>query len=270
MKLYLAPLLFLIFSLSGCPGNASKMENNGVSTKKEPTRENDPQKNDAIGPAPDIVYFKGVGTEPFWGVEISGEEIKFTSMTNDFETFTAPAVEPIRAADANVKMYAAGIEEGDLKVKIVKGDCSDGMSDKKYGYRVTVQIKGRTDADFKTFEGCGDYITDYRLNDIWVLEKIGEETVTTSDFPNEFPRLEINARENTFFGFGGCNRLTGSIFSERELLRFTAASTLMACQDTKESQFMKALNSSVSYSIGNNRLRLSNPDGILLVFKKMD
>lgn len=270
MKLYTAPLLMLIFSLSGCTGSATKKVVNEAPTKKESTMENSQKKNDGFGPNSNTVYFKGVGTEPFWSIEISGEKMKFTSLFEGYEAFTTPAVEPVMAADANVKMYQARTEGGDLKVQIIQGDCSDGMSDNKHGYKVTVQIKRGTDTDFKIFEGCGNYITDYRLHDIWVLEKLGEELITTSDFPREFPSLEINAKENTFFGFSGCNRLTGNIFSERELLRFTAASTLMACQDTKDSQFMMALNASTKYSIGNNRLTLSNPDGIQLVFKKVD
>lgn len=270
MKKYLLPLLLLVFSLSGCSGGASKKMMNEAPTKNGSTLENSQKISDDIGPDPSTVYFKGVGTEPFWSIEISGENIKFTSLYDGYETFSAPAMEPVRAADANVKMYRSQAKGGDLKVQIIQGDCSDGMSDKNYGYKVEVQIKRGRDTDFKTFEGCGDYIADYRLHDIWVLEKLGEETITTSDFPNEFPNLEINSKEDTFFGFSGCNRLTGTIFSERGLLRFTAASTLMACQDTKELQFMKALNASTNYSIANNRLTLSNHNGVLLVFKKVD
>ena len=232
--------------------------------------ENSQKESNEIGPTSSIVYFKGIGTEPFWSLEISGEKITFTSMKEGYETFTTPAVEPVRAADANVKMYRANTEGGDIQVQIAQGNCSDGMSDKKHGYKVTVQIKSGADTDFINFEGCGNYITDNRLHDIWVLEKLEGEAITTSDFPHEFPSLEINAKENTFFGFSGCNQLTGTVFSEKELLRFAAASTMMACQDTKEQQFMQALNASTNYSIGNNRLTLSNPDGVQLVFKKVD
>ncbi len=270
MKLYFAPFLLLVFTLSGCTGSASKKVVNEVPTKSGSTLENSQNINNDFGPNANIVYFKGVGTEPFWGVEISGESIKFTSLSEGLETFALPVVEPVRAADANVKLYRARTEAGGLTVQIAQGDCSDGMSDKNYGYKVTVRIKRGIDTDFRAFEGCGDYITDYRLHDIWVLEKLGGENITASDFPAEFPNLEINAKENTFFGFSGCNRITGTIFSERERLRFSAATTLMACPDTEEAQFMKALKSTTTYSIWNNRLTLSNPNGVLLVFKKVD
>ncbi|MNY71037.1 META domain protein [compost metagenome] len=73
-------------------------------------------------------------------------------------------------------------------------------------------------------------------------------------------------------GYGGCNSITGQIFFEKDLLRFTkVVSTLMACpQGNKESQFLKALQSTTTYSIGNNQLTLSNLSGKLAVFKKVD
>jgi heat shock protein HslJ len=45
----------------------------------------------------------------------------------------------------------------------------------------------------------------------------------------------------------------------------------MACDKmANEAKFIKALESSTAYEIKNNRLYLSNPDGLKLVFKKVD
>jgi heat shock protein HslJ len=38
----------------------------------------------------------------------------------------------------------------------------------------------------------------------------------------------------------------------------------------KEDQFLKALQSSTTYEIKDNRLYLSNPDGVKVIFKKID
>ena len=86
------------------------------------------------------------------------------------------------------------------------------------------------------------------------------------------PRIEINSTENRFSGYGGCNAISGQIFYEKGILRFTRVlSTLMACpQGNKESEFTKALQSTTTYSIENNRLTLSNPSAKLLVFRKVD
>lgn len=67
-------------------------------------------------------------------------------------------------------------------------------------------------------------------------------------------------------------RLCGSLFFEKDLLRFNnITSTLMACaENNKEDKLAKALQSTTTYSIKNNRLTLSNPSGNLLIFKKVD
>lgn len=138
-------------------------------------------------------------------------------------------------------------------------------------YKVSIEIKNDSDADFKKIDGCGTYITDYRLHDIWVLEELNGYKVFITDYQKELPRIEIHAEENRFMGFGGCNSISGSLFFEKDLLRFNnITSTLMACTNNKEDEFVKALKNSTTYSIKDNRLTLSNPSGKLLIFKKVD
>ena len=115
-------------------------------------------------------YFKASGTEPFWALEITEENFRFTSVSEGFETFNALHTEPIRAMDANVKMYRSVPELGKMKIQIAQQPCTDDMSGKEYKYQVTVQLKRSIDKDFKTFRGCGNYITDYRLHGICTLE----------------------------------------------------------------------------------------------------
>lgn len=212
------------------------------------------------------VYFKATGNEPFWGLKIGKDKTVFTSLIEGMESISFKSVEPIRAMDANVKMYKVNNGKTSATVTIQQFDCQDSMSGEKSPYTVKVEING------KTLNGCGKYITDYRLHDIWVLEELNGKKVSLTDFQRELPRIEIHAAENRFMGFGGCNSISGSIFYEKDLLRFSnMVSTLMACAPgNKEDEFTKALQSTITYSVGNNRLTLSNPSGKLLVFKKVD
>lgn len=212
------------------------------------------------------VYFKATGNEPFWGLKIGKDKTVFTSLIEGMESISFKSVEPIRAMDANVKMYKLNNGKTSATVTIQQFDCQDSMSGEKSPYTVKVEING------KTLNGCGKYITDYRLHDIWVLEELNGKKVSLTDFQRELPRIEIHAAENRFMGFGGCNSISGSIFYEKDLLRFSnMISTLMACAPgNKEDEFTKALQSTTTYSVGNNRLTLSNPSGKLLVFKKVD
>lgn len=159
-----------------------------------------------------------------------------------------------------------------MNIQIAQSECTNAMSGTVSPYSVTIEYKKNRDTDLIKLEGCGLYITNYRLHDIWVLEKLNGSHITKSDFSQGFPTMEINSGTNSFLGFAGCNRMNGSIFFEKELLRFTnIVTTKMMCQSSnKESEFLKALQSSTSYKIENNRLSLSNPDGELLIFKKID
>lgn len=215
------------------------------------------------------IYFKANGTEPFWDVAISKTQIVFKTPS---DSIIIPHSKPILAQDANVKRYNLDTESGRMSIQIIQKECKNAMSGKVLPYSVTVEKHASDETDVVKLEGCGVYITDYRLHDTWVLETLNGNTLTRADFAKEFPTLEMNTAENTFHGFAGCNQMHGSLFSEKDLLKFIkVATTEMLCEEkNKESEFLKALLSSTTYSIENNRLTLSNPSGVLAVLKKID
>jgi heat shock protein HslJ/uncharacterized membrane protein len=216
------------------------------------------------------IYFKGSGAEPDWSLNISEKTIEFTSLKPGYEVLNGDHVEPIRAMDANVKMYRVETKVGKMIIQIMQQECTNTMSGDKSAY--SVRIEFQKDNKPINLSGCGNYITDYRLHDIWVLEKINGEKVTVADFTKDLPNLEINSTTNTFMGFAGCNRMNGSIFFERGLLRFTnVATTEMACLgNNKEADFLKTLQNVTTYKVENLRLTLTNPSGSELVFIKVD
>lgn len=214
------------------------------------------------------VYFKAYGSNPQWTLEISEQNIQ---LITEEETLTFPYNEPHRAMDANVKMYKTSSKSGEISIQTLHNECINETTGDVLPYQVSINYK---DSENKTigFNGCGQYITDYRLYDIWVLEKMNQQMISKEDFTEELPMLEINSLNNKFMGFAGCNSMNGNIFFEKGLLRFTdIATTRMMCgPNNKEADFLKDLRSSTTYHIGNNRLTLSNPNGELLVFKKVD
>jgi len=216
------------------------------------------------------IYFRGVGNEPEWSLKIAQETIEFTSLKPGFESFKSPHVEPVRAMDANVKMYRVATETGTMSIQIFQKECTNTMSGEKFPYAVEIEITIKNKSG--KLNGCGKYITDAGLHDIWVLEKLNGNAVLPADFMKELPNLEINSSTNNFMGFAGCNRMNGTIFFERGLLRFTnVITTRMACPGkNKESEFLKALQSATTYQVENLKLTLSNPSGEKLVFRKVD
>ncbi|MFN4199164.1 MAG: META domain-containing protein [Flavobacterium sp.] len=245
-------LLLLVFSLFSC---GSKKSNPTLTQLDKNTLYNS--------------YFSGYGSEPMdWTLEISEESIRFATSDGSYERNT-PHVEPIKAMDANVKFYEITTESGILRIDIIMNSCEN--QSKISDYSITVKV---TDGkgDESLYNGCGTYHVDYRLHDVWVLEKIQEREVTPEMFNGEIPMIEIKSSTKEFNGFGGCNRIRGQLFQEREVLRFVEiTSSKMLCDpQNKEDFFLKQLQSGIHYELINNRLFIKNPNGILVVFKKID
>lgn len=216
-------------------------------------------------------YFKATGTEPFWGLKFFKDKVELQTME---DTITTPPSEAIKAQDGNIKMFRMQTEATQMDIIISNKECTNAMSGEVFPYTVTVSYKSTGGDETKVYEGCGSFITDYRLHDIWVLEEMNGNAVSKEEFGGrDVPNMEININNNRFSGYSGCNRMTGGIFYEDDVLRFTqVATTRMACPNMdKESAFLTALNGSTAYKVENNRLYLSNgSEENMLVFKKMD
>lgn len=253
-------ILLLLCLMAGCKSSAGK------TSVTEPISEYGSQEDEMK------YYFTATGNEPFWGLKMGNENTVFTSLIPGKEKLVFSSVEAVKAMDANVKMYKVSNETSSATITIQQLDCQNSMSGVISSYKISIEIKSNTELESTKMEGCGKYNTNYRLHDIWVLEELNGFKVFITDFQRELPRIEINSTENTFMGYGGCNAISGTIFYEKDLLRFSKViSTEMACTSgNKENEFSKALQSTTTYSIENNRLTLSNPSGKLLVFRKVD
>lgn len=214
-------------------------------------------------------FFKASGTEPFWGIEITNDSVRFTSPETE-KNFTLRYEKPNRAMDANVISYEAKSDSIYLKFTIQQGKCSDGMSDNEYNYNVRASLKRGKDKDFKELKGCGNYIVDKQLQGNWVLEELEGKKINPKDFEKKLPGIEINAEESKFTGFAGCNGMGGKLFYETGVLRFTDVfTTEMMCPNyDKEKLFVKALQSTTSYQIKKDKLYLLNPDGTKAILQK--
>ena len=213
--------------------------------------------------------FKATGNEPFWGITIDARDIKFTSLVEGFDKFTAAFAEPIRAMDANVKMYRSQSENGEIKVQVFQSSCTDDMSGKKMNYKTTVEIKRTSDKEYKTFIGCGDYITENRLYDIWVLREIDGKSARQNLYGKEIPRLEINTKEKTFMAFTGSKDIQGKIFMEGNVIKFSTYKEPPGL-NAAEKVFLEKLRTVTLFKLAENHLLLSNSGSVLLKFQKVD
>ncbi|WP_313806967.1 META domain-containing protein [Flavobacterium sp.] len=216
------------------------------------------------------IFFSATGNEPFWHLTISGKAIVFKSLADD-ATYTFPYTEAIKAMDANVKQYRTENDKGKMEITITQKECINDMSGEASPYSVTIRFKKKT-GTAPTYNGCGDYQLPQRFHDIWALEELNGKKVTLADFTKEIPYFEINAKEKSSQGYGGCNGLGGSLFYEPGVLRFERGmSTMRYCGDTnKENELYAALHKVTQYSFKDTHMVLSNPNGVLVVMKKVD
>ena len=233
-----------------------------------------PQKTEAVDEKSVVVksepFFKAIGTEPFWNVSISKDEISYTSI-NETENFTVPYATPITAADANVKLYRSKSDSHAIEVTVMQGKCGDGMSDKSHDYAVKAGIKRVGETDYKYLNGCGSYIIDKRLNTVWTLKELNGKPVTKEDFGQELPYIDLHSDIASFTGFGGCNRIKGKInFSSDNSINFgeVIATKMMCLENNKESVFLRGLQSVTHFTLKDNKLNLMNGSQIVAVLTK--
>lgn len=215
-------------------------------------------------------YFRAVGKDSSWILEISEQRIRFYDRQKQ-EDVLAIHTEPVLAADADVKLYLIQSVDQNLQISIYAETC-EGYKNQKSNYKVEIKRKEGVKSNEESFSGCGNYSIDYRLFDRWVLESLEGKELDKTLFRNDLPSMEINSSTKKVNGFSGCNRFNGSIFQERELLRFTQLlSTKMACEQMDfEDKFLKVLQQSTGYKIKNNRLFLTQSDQVVAVFRKIN
>jgi heat shock protein HslJ/uncharacterized membrane protein len=219
------------------------------------------------------IDFTARGNEPFWSLDIDlDKQIKFTSMT-DIAELNTPIVSGKKTDDGKSTVYHSIIEAGEIKITITDNPCSDNMSGEQFTHTVKIQAKHSTDNQFTEFSGCGKYLMDIRLNDIWVMQEMTGVVLKKEKLNKGLPTFEFHLRDNRFSGHAGCNQMNGSIKAEGNKIKFgPIASTRMACPDmTVEQAVGNALSGkALTYSIENLKLTLIAEDGVKMVFKKVD
>jgi heat shock protein HslJ/uncharacterized membrane protein len=219
------------------------------------------------------IDFYALGSEPSWSLDIDFDKfMRFKSLTAIPELNTPPGREA-KAQDADVTSYRARTEDGMLIVTIFKGHCKDTLSGETFPLKVRVDAKYTADADYMQFEGCGRYVVDCRLNDIWVLTTFNQQPLKRDDFAKGLPVVEFHLINNRIFGSTGCNRISGGFEARGKTITFSQmATTRMKCPNTAfEQDFLKAITrNTLNYALGKGKLILTNDEGVQLEFKKTD
>lgn len=152
------------------------------------------------------IDFFAVGHEPEWNLNFDMDKAMQFEALGRME-LNHPAAEGV--TDGDIIRYTSETEMGEMEVILEKEKCADTMSGDEYDYRVEVKVN--TDgSEATTYAGCGSFIRDYRLRDIWILEELNGTAVKSDDLDGDLPRLEIFVEEGRVAGFDGCNEFNAS------------------------------------------------------------
>ncbi|WP_395445129.1 COG3650 family protein [Caulobacter sp. UC70_42] len=94
--------------------------------------------------------FDAVGTEPFWTLKIRAASMTLARPDHAEVATANPGVR----ADGDQGVWDGTVGEQRLVLRLTPGDCSDGMSDRHYGYSAEVWIDG------ETLRGCASKTQD--------------------------------------------------------------------------------------------------------------
>jgi len=263
-------IIFILFTctiLLGCTGKPKQQKEKLATDSSKETTKMSPENT-----AQTQADFKATGNEPFWNLEIDFDRmIHFNTM--DGLELNTPVPEPDIAQDVRVVRYRAVTEAGELIVQIIPDSCVDTMSDKRSPYKVKVDIKLGDQTDYESYQGCGSYLLDQRLHNIWALTELDGDSVSNDDFSRGVPTLEIHAAEGRIAGHDGCNRLFGDIIGNQDSFRFgTLGSTMMACPEMESSvRFMELITGQAfDYAFQQGQLVLTQEGKVRLKFKNVD
>lgn len=207
-----------------------------------------------------------------WTLTIDEDKaIRYISQTRDID-FTAPGAQGLQPADLNATIYNVFTESGSLSIRLTPDTCIN-QKGEIMPYQVNVSLKNRV-AEISTFNGCGLYLNNPVLNDIWALKSWNRysDSLGTPGFPGN-PFIEINLGSNRFSANLGCGDVEGSITAKGNKLKIYDLDYLNRdadCDSEMAQDLFDYLNFKDHYvSIDGLKLKLTTGTDTL-VFQKVD
>lgn len=97
------------------------------------------------------VAFRGIGTEPFWSLEVDGGEAP--AMRLDLDMGERRLLVAGATALGDGAGWSGTADDGSaVTLRVAEGDCSDGMSDQTFPASVDLQVAGQA------YRGCGAFL----------------------------------------------------------------------------------------------------------------
>lgn len=210
-------------------------------------------------------YFKALGTEPFWNIEIGNNFIVYKNIEGEMEIF--PYSDDSFGKNSTIQKINASNQNHKIQIEITKESCSDGMSDNSFDFKTLVTISGKSlNVNEK---GCGNYIVPKSLQGKWELFQFNGTEIPANKYLKT-PYIEFENEEKHISGNASCNGISSEVYIDKETLRFskTAVTKMMCVHENMETEFLKELPTITKYKIENNELQLFAGNSLKMKFRK--
>ena len=258
MNLKLISIVVALFALFGCK---AKQNNTTVILKPDNIWE------DTQNVSPNFyhekrqrgVIFWATGNEPFWSLELMKDQNGILTRMGQGTVFFMYKEDVIDG----VEYYVSN----SVYVKVLPQKCTDSMSGEERKFHV--ELLNVEDEEVDTVSGCGIYLGDTSLHDIWGLKAINDIPFVMSE-KGTHPNIEINISNYSIMGNLGCNHFSTSFyFDEETLVVGSVRSTKVYCPAIKVEHFLRNFLSGqkLTYKRTDNVLVLNNGIDILQFVK---
>ena len=271
-------VLALAVSLAGCPREPDSTRAGATGAPGDAitmTERTDPAPS-ALSPNVDVELWKeGVdffadGADPDWALTMDFDgPIVFSPAEGPPRH--VKATKPDRAQDADVVRYRSVTDEVELIITL-EGVACDSRPWLTHRVRADLTEPGRR--DYVSYEGCGRFTIDPRLNDIWALTVMSNQALDPARLPKGTPVLELHLRDRRILGHSGCSDFEGTFaIVEPGTIRFSPlVVTRVRCPEPEVEERLLALVSGreLRYSLISRGLVLEDPKGNRLEYRKVD
>jgi heat shock protein HslJ len=200
-----------------------------------------------------------------WSLDIDFEkEIVFAQGKDTIRCHFEKVVQKQKGKITTYKFKASSKE---FVVSISTDKCKVAKGKASIGNEVAVVVNDQM------HQGCGNYLPDYRLNNIWLVKKINGKELSKLYGPRNQPVVELHLSENTVMGNTGCDEYSGSIaFGNHQIVFGKLTGDQGDCKDANpEKIFKNALSkNTLGYTIEEGLLKLYKNKKLVMVLKPID
>lgn len=204
----------------------------------------------------------GIGTEPFWNIEVSNDYVIYTTPEKANEIYK-------RIDNSEVAFIIAENKEGRIELNLSKNDCSDGMSDQNFDHKLDLTIIKNKES--RQYSGCAKYTTPKLVQGKWELSYFLGKEIPVNQFLKT-PYLLFDVDPTKISGNSSCNSFNGLMVLNGNRLSFSnlAVTEMMCVHENMETKFLKVLPTITKYELIDDELHLFEKEVVLMKFKKID